>query len=96
MTRVDGIVGASRSLIEGRIEWPVHGLRHQPASGTSGWYLWTGELNDADDFFQPWHSTHLVERYPELAHLLELPPGTRFIAAPGYEDVWTDESLLDV
>ena len=89
------VVGASRSLIEGAWNWPVHGLRHPPTPGTTGWYVWTGELSDADDFFQPWHATHLIEHCPGLEHLLDLPPGSRFISAPGYEDVWNDPSLLD-
>ncbi|WP_437180669.1 immunity protein Imm33 domain-containing protein [Paenarthrobacter ureafaciens] len=90
------MLGASRSLIENEWEWPVHGLRHPPERGTSGWYVWTGDLSQDDDFFQPWHASHLVERCPSLGHLLRLPPGTRFLFAPGYEDVWEDPSLLEV
>jgi hypothetical protein len=90
----DGIVGASRSLIDGSWTWPVHGLRHPPEEETSGWYVWTGDLSDAADFFSPWHASHLIERCPELAHLLDLPPGSRFLIAPGHEDVWQDPSLL--
>ena len=92
----DDVVGASESLISGHWDWPVHGLRHPPARGTSGWYVWSGDLSDADDFFRPWHSRHLVQRCPEVAHLLHLPPGSRFLVAPGHEDVWQDSSLLDV
>jgi hypothetical protein len=42
------------------------------------------------------HQSHLVERVPELEPLLILPPGMRFLIAPGHEDVWEDLSLLDV
>jgi hypothetical protein len=90
------VLGASRSLIMNEWDWPVHGLRHPPSGGTSGWYVWTGELSKEDDFFRPWHASHLVERCPELGHLLDLPPGTRFLVAPGYEDIWEDPSLLDI
>lgn len=90
------VVGASESLISGRWEWPVHGLRHPPTRGTSGWHVWTGDLSDADDFFRPWHAGHLVRRCPEVAHLLHLPPGSRLLVAPGHEDVGPDSSLLDV
>jgi hypothetical protein len=90
------VLGASESLITGRWEWPVHGLRHPPSQGTSGWYVWTGDLAASDDFFQPWHQAHLVERCPQVAHLLQLPPGSRFLVAPGHEDVWEDTTLLDV
>lgn len=92
----DEIVGVSASLLTDGWEWPVHGLRHPPQNGTSGWYIWTGELSDADDFFQPLHAAHLVQRCPEIERYLDLPPGSRFLTAPGYEDVWTDDSLLDV
>lgn len=92
----DLIVGVSRSLIDGNWEWPVHGLRHPPQGQTSGWYVWTGELSEADDFFQPWHTTHLVERIPQVASLLDLAPGSRFLIAPDHLDTWEDPSLLDV
>ena len=89
-------LGVSRSLIDGRWDWPVHGLRHPPEEATSGWYIWTGELTEADDFFMPLHAEHLTERCPIVAKFLALPPGSRFLVAPGHEDVWTDESLLDL
>ncbi len=92
----DEIVGVSASLIAGDWDWPVHGLRHPPEKGTSGWYVWTGEFSDADDFFKPLHAAHLIERCPEVTTYLDLPAGSRFLIAPGYEGIWTDESLLDV
>ena len=94
--RGDEIVGVSRSLLAPGWDWPVHGLRHPPQGGTSGCYVWTGELSDAPDFFVPLHAGHLVERVPEVGTYLLLPPGSRFLIAPGHEDVWTDESLLDI
>ncbi len=89
------IVGVSATVMNGVWDWPLHGLRHRPVGQTTGWYLWTGELSDDDDFFRPWHQHHLLERAPSLARLLEYPPGTRFLVAPGHEDVWTDASLLE-
>ncbi len=59
-------------------------------------FLWTGELQQAPDFFLPWHVDHVLDRCPELRSLLELPPGSRFIYAPHYSDVWNDDSLLDI
>jgi hypothetical protein len=74
---------------------PLNGLRHVPAEGTSGWFFWTGDvLSEADDFFLPYHLTHLEESRPELVPYLALPPGWRFLIAPGFEDVWFDETLL--
>ena len=74
---------------------PINGLRHPPESGTSGWFLWAGEeLSSAPDFFQPVHVLHLSERWPEVLPYLALPPGWRFLVAPGQEEVWFDASLL--
>ena len=74
---------------------PVNGLRHRAAT-TSGWYLWTGgTLDDRDDFFRAVHQAHVTELLPMVTPYLALPPGYRFLLAPGHEDVWFDESLLD-
>ena len=92
-----GTLGASAEVIQDSPwEWPLHGLRHPPEGDTTGWYLWTGHLSQDADFFRPWHVTHAVDRCPDLGPLLELPPGSRFIYAPDFTDVWEDESLLDV
>ncbi len=97
--------GVSRSLLSrgrGRsgwlrrrpssVSWPVYGIRHDVEGGTTGWYLWTGEYSEADDFYVPWHTAHLYERWPEVVPYLALPPGWRFVIAPGYEDVWFDRT----
>ena len=90
------ILGVSRSLLSPGWGWPVHGLRHPPHGGTSGWYVWTGDLPDAADFFVPIHASHLFERVPEVGKYLLLAPGYRFLIAPGHQDVWMDESLLRI
>jgi hypothetical protein len=67
---------------------PIDGLRHIPAHGTSGWYLWCGEsFSDAADFFEPQHAWHIYESLPGIAHLLGLPPGYRFLSVGDYLDV---------
>jgi hypothetical protein len=76
---------------------PINGLRHPPEGDTTGWYIWAGqELSEAPDFFKPLHVEHLAEWCPEVLKYLGLPPGWRFLIAGDYEDVWYDESLLDV
>jgi hypothetical protein len=77
---------------------PLNGLRHPPEHGTCGWYLWWGDTLDQTDlkFFQPLHVEHLEEYCPEAVPYLSLPPGWRIQVAPGHEDVWFDETLLDV
>lgn len=87
-------VGLARNVRTGLL--PLHGLRHPPQGDTTGWYIWAGELSDADDFFEPVHVGHLPEIRPAVLPYLALPPGWRFLVAPDYEDVWEDESLLDV
>jgi len=77
--------------------WPLNGLRHRPEHGTSGWYIWRGEhLSQADDFFESLHTSHLSGWCPDAIRFLGLPPGWRFLVAPGHEDVWHDETLLNV
>jgi hypothetical protein len=74
----------------------INGLRHPPEGDTTGWYIWRGELSEADDFFSPLHASHLDARLPEVVPYLALPPGWRFLIAPSHNDVWYDESLLDI
>ncbi len=75
---------------------PVNGLRHPPEGRTTGWFLWAGEeMSSAADYFAPLHVAHLAEWRFEVIPYLGLPPGYRFLIAPGYEDVWFDASLLD-
>ena len=76
---------------------PFNGLRHPVAGDTNGWYIWCGEdFNQSSEFFSPIHTRHFYEDYPEIARLLGLPPGYRFLFAPTCLDVWFDESLLKV
>jgi hypothetical protein len=74
---------------------PLNGLRLRPESGMCGWYIWGGsELSFASDFFDPLHVHHLEKRCPAVLAYLALPPGSRFLIASDYEDVWDDPSLL--
>ena len=76
---------------------PLNGLRHPAVGDTCGWYIWRGcELSHADDYFQPMHVAHLITECPEALELLALPPGWRFLKAPGHLDVWYEETLLHV
>jgi hypothetical protein len=76
---------------------PLNGLRHPPQGQSNGWYIWSGgELPADPDFFRPIHVSHLIEIAPEAIRYLALPPGWRFQVAPGHDDVWADDQLLDV
>jgi hypothetical protein len=76
---------------------PVNGLRHPPEGDTTGWYIWAGtEFREEDDFFNPLHVSHISEWSPMIEKYLGLPPGWRFLVHGDYEDVWFDETLLDI
>jgi hypothetical protein len=88
-------LGISDSALQGR--QPLHGLRHPPEAGTSGWFIWGGEEFSTDpEFFKPMHVFHLGERCPAVVPYLGLPPGWRFLIAPNYEDAWFDVDLLNI
>src|SRR5437868_11745199 len=74
---------------------PLNGLRCVPEGDTSGWYIWAGEeWSDDPEFFVPLHIEHLETWCPQAIPYLQLPPGWRFLVAPGHEDVWPDPELL--
>jgi hypothetical protein len=75
----------------------MNGLRHPVHGNMCGWYLWRGEEFDtADDWFAPVCYHHLVVDGDPSVPYLALPAGYRFLIAPGYEDVWYDETLLAI
>ena len=88
-------VGIALNVREGLM--PINGLRHPPEGDTTGWYIWAGEeLSGDPGFFKPLHVEHLPNWCPEVQKYLGLPPGWRFLIAGDYEDVWYDESLLNL
>ena len=94
--RDDARLGIARNAREREL-WPLHGLRHRAEHGTSGWYIWRGEgLSQADDFFESLHTSHLSDWCPDAIRFLALPPGWRFLLAPGQEDAWYDAALVNV
>lgn len=89
-------IGIALNVKEGI--YPINGLRHPPQGDTTGWYIWAGEqFSDDPDFFVPLHVEHLVDWCPDVIKYLGLAPGWRFlIAPPSYEDIWQDNSLLEL
>jgi hypothetical protein len=88
-------VGIAHNVKEGL--QPLNALRHPPEGDTTGWYIWAGgEPDDDPEFFEPLHVSHLAKWCPEIVPYLLLPPGSRVLIAPGYEDVWEDRALLDL
>ena len=83
-------VGVSSNLDKN----PIHGVRHPSEERTTGWFIWTGDYSEADDFFQPMCAEHLLQIRPEIIKYLGLEVGFRFLAdKDGYEDIWYDEKL---
>ena len=79
----------------------IHGLRHpndrQTTKGITGWFIWTGEYSEAEDFFKPMCAENLLQIRPEIIKYLGLEGGFRFLAdSNGYEDVWFDETLMQI
>jgi hypothetical protein len=78
---------------------PINGLRHPRQESIDGWYIWSGgEIPQGNDiFFNPIHPEHLLEKQPLVLKYLGLPYGYRFqIDDKGYEDVWFDQSILEI
>lgn len=77
----------------------VNGLRHPRTESLCGWYIWSGEdFNPEEfDFFKPSHVYHLLGEASFIIKYLGIPPGNRFlIDYKGYEDIWEDKSLLNI
>ncbi|WP_308994005.1 hypothetical protein QLS71_015335 [Mariniflexile litorale] len=84
------MIGCSIDLLSD----PINGLRHPKEGITTGWYIWSGDWSDKNDFFKPMCAEHLLEIRPELIKYFGLDVGYRFlIDKNGYEDVWFDEKL---
>ena len=88
----DAKVGIARNIKSDQL--PINGVRCLPEEGTTGWYIWAGEtMSDSAEFFVPLHVSHLAEWLPHVLPYLELPPGWRFLVAPGHEEVWFDPEV---
>lgn len=75
----------------------INGLRHPCTETLSGWYIWSGEdFNPEEfDFFEPSYVYHFLEDASFIIKYLGLPAGNRFLTDnKGYEDIWFDEDLL--
>lgn len=73
---------------------PINGLRHPAEKGTTGWFIWTGEYSENEDFFKPMCAEHLLQIRPDIIKFFGLDIGFRFLCDnTGYQDVWYDDSL---
>ena len=83
-------IGLSGSARSGR---PINGVRVEATEGTCGWFIWAGEMGQADDFFEPVHVAHLGSVCPLAVPFLGLPPGWRFITDGDSCDAWFDADV---
>lgn len=73
---------------------PINGMRIAADRGTTGWFIWTGEFSENEDFFQPMCAEHLLEHRPEIIKYLALDIGFRFLTDKNeYEDIWHAPNL---
>ncbi|HEY5588765.1 MAG TPA: hypothetical protein VIK86_07405 [Candidatus Paceibacterota bacterium] len=76
---------------------PIHGLRYPKESGTTGWFIWSGNYSERKDFFKTICAEHLLQIRPDIIKYLGLDVGFRFlIDDKGYEDIWFDEQLKKI
>ena len=89
-----GDLGIARHVRDGG--WPLNGLRHPPAGGTTGWYLWAGEdpLPRPPTSSCPCTWPTRQNGAPRRRRTWRPRPGWRFVPAPGHEDVRYDAALL--
>jgi len=75
---------------------PLSGMRYLPTGNSCGWFLWAGvEIEEDEDAFAIIHVSHVGEWAPDMVPYLALLPGWQFLIAPGHEQVWFDDRLLD-
>lgn len=69
---------------------PVYGSRIDDGDEVE-WYIYCGEYEDKDDFYEPICLDHLREILPQVEKYLALERGFNFIIDDkGYEDVWNE------
>lgn len=73
---------------------PIVGLRKKPDADNVSWFIYGGELEDGEDFFDIITVKELEEVFPDAIPYLSLEEGFRFmIDADEYEDVWKADSI---
>lgn len=94
---INAMIAFNESLLSDTL--PINGLRLPKIDNIEGWYLWSGgDIPQEDEiFFKPLHVGHLLKQRPIVLKYLGLPEGWRFqIDDNGYEDIWLDESILNI
>jgi len=73
---------------------PIVGLRKKADAENVSWFIYGGELEEGDDFFDVISVKELEDVFPDVIPYLALEEGFRFmIDADEYEDVWKADVL---
>ncbi len=73
---------------------PIVGLRKKPDDENVAWFIYGGELEEGEDFFDIVTVKELEDIFPDAIPYLALEEGFRFmIDADEYEDVWKADSI---
>ena len=91
----DSMIGLAINSLDNKV---INGLRHPIEGNSNGWYIWSGEYSESEDFFAPVCIKHLQNYFDiDLIEYLDLPVGYRFLIDDNsYEDVWFDKNLLNI
>ena len=88
--RDDQMCAVSAGVLEGD---PVQGVRYRAPSHMSGWYLTTSRYDGDHRSLRVEHVAHVVDRRPDVAAFLGLPPGYRFDVGGGTAEAWFDAAV---
>lgn len=89
----DDVVAIAKHTLD---KEPIVGLRKNPETDENiCWFIYGGELEEGEDFFETVTVKELEEILPEAIPYLSLETGFRFmIDRDDYEDVWKAEPEL--
>ena len=87
----DDVVAIAKQTLN---QEPIVGIRKKPDADQVSWFIYGGELQDSDAFFDIVTVKELEEIFPDALVYLALEEGFRFmIDADEYEDVWREGAL---
>ena len=89
---LEQLCAVSVGVYEGEL---AHGVRYHAPPHMSGWYVTTDRYDGDVHSLIVEHVRHLVERRPDIAPLLALPPGYRFTSDGTLMDVRFDDAVAN-
>ena len=89
----DDVVAIAKHTLD---KEPIVGLRKKPETDENvAWFIYGGELEEGEDFFETVTIKELEDILPEAIPYLALEEGFRFmIDRDDYEDVWKADTIL--